>query len=89
MAIHLPNRQLFIDGEWRETVLKKRIPVINPATEQIIGQFTHSVYIRMCVFCWVKTFIYVTNEFFSCFKFVGSSYFSCSVILNLIKDLQP
>ncbi|KAJ6882160.1 betaine aldehyde dehydrogenase 1 [Populus alba x Populus x berolinensis] len=37
MAIHLPNRQLFIDGEWRETVLKKRIPVINPATEQIIG----------------------------------------------------
>ncbi|KAB5531972.1 hypothetical protein DKX38_018642 [Salix brachista] len=37
MAIHLPNRQLFIDGEWREAVLKKRIPVINPATEQIIG----------------------------------------------------
>ncbi|KAG6753054.1 hypothetical protein POTOM_043098 [Populus tomentosa] len=37
MAIHLPNRKLFIDGEWRETVLKKRIPVINPATEQIIG----------------------------------------------------
>ncbi|KAF9671531.1 hypothetical protein SADUNF_Sadunf12G0057200 [Salix dunnii] len=37
MAIHLPNRHLFIDGEWRETVLKKRIPVINPATEQIIG----------------------------------------------------
>ncbi|KAJ6672456.1 BETAINE ALDEHYDE DEHYDROGENASE [Salix viminalis] len=37
MAIHLANRQLFIDGEWREAVLKKRIPVINPATEEIIG----------------------------------------------------
>ncbi|KAI5562550.1 hypothetical protein BDE02_15G060500 [Populus trichocarpa] len=37
MAIHLPIRQLFIDGEWREPVLKKRIPVINPATEQIVG----------------------------------------------------
>jgi betaine-aldehyde dehydrogenase len=47
MAIHLPIRQLFIDGEWREPVLKKRIPVINPATEQIVGQFTH--YMSACV----------------------------------------
>uniref|UniRef100_A0A2N9H0H1 aminobutyraldehyde dehydrogenase n=1 Tax=Fagus sylvatica TaxID=28930 RepID=A0A2N9H0H1_FAGSY len=37
MAIPIPTRQLFIDGEWREPVLKKRIPIINPATEQIIG----------------------------------------------------
>ncbi|XP_030954070.1 betaine aldehyde dehydrogenase 1, chloroplastic-like [Quercus lobata] len=37
MAIQIPSRQLFIDGEWRETVLKKRIPIINPATEEIVG----------------------------------------------------
>lgn len=37
MAIPIPSRQLFIDGEWREPVLKKRIPIVNPATEQIIG----------------------------------------------------
>ncbi|KAM7483238.1 hypothetical protein LguiB_007821 [Lonicera macranthoides] len=37
MAIPMPCRQLFIDGEWREPVKKKRIPIINPSTEQIIG----------------------------------------------------
>ncbi|KAJ6760629.1 BETAINE ALDEHYDE DEHYDROGENASE 1 CHLOROPLASTIC [Salix purpurea] len=35
MAIRVPTRQLFIGGEWREPILKKRIPIINPATEQI------------------------------------------------------
>ncbi|KAH7866036.1 hypothetical protein Vadar_014599 [Vaccinium darrowii] len=37
MAIEIPCRQLFIDGEWREPVKKNRLPVINPSTEQIIG----------------------------------------------------
>ncbi|KAJ8772933.1 hypothetical protein K2173_028110 [Erythroxylum novogranatense] len=37
MAIAIPSRQLFIDGEWKEPVLKKRVPIINPATEEIIG----------------------------------------------------
>ncbi|KAK2965139.1 hypothetical protein RJ640_005302 [Escallonia rubra] len=37
MAIPIPSRQLFIDGNWREPVRKTRIPIINPATEQIIG----------------------------------------------------
>uniref|UniRef100_A0A6N2LHD0 aminobutyraldehyde dehydrogenase n=1 Tax=Salix viminalis TaxID=40686 RepID=A0A6N2LHD0_SALVM len=37
MAIRVPTRQLFIGGEWREPILKKRIPIINPATEQIVG----------------------------------------------------
>ncbi|KAK8671296.1 hypothetical protein V6N13_037894 [Hibiscus sabdariffa] len=37
MALQVPRRQLFIDGRWREPLLKNRIPVINPATEQIIG----------------------------------------------------
>ncbi|KAK9272729.1 hypothetical protein L1049_003106 [Liquidambar formosana] len=35
MAIPIPSRQLFIDGEWRDPVLKKRIPIVNPATEEI------------------------------------------------------
>ncbi|XP_044476242.1 betaine aldehyde dehydrogenase 1, chloroplastic [Mangifera indica] len=35
--IPIPIRQLFINGEWREPVLKKRIPIINPATEETIG----------------------------------------------------
>lgn len=39
MAIQIPNRQLFIDGEWREPALKKRIPIINPATEETIGLY--------------------------------------------------
>ncbi|KAJ4747625.1 Aldehyde dehydrogenase [Rhynchospora pubera] len=33
----IPYRQLFINGEWREPVLGKRIPVINPTTEVAIG----------------------------------------------------
>ncbi|XP_071731655.1 aminoaldehyde dehydrogenase 2, peroxisomal-like [Rutidosis leptorrhynchoides] len=36
-AISIPSRQLFVDGEWKEPVRKNRIPIINPATEQIIG----------------------------------------------------
>ncbi|CAN4088232.1 unnamed protein product [Withania somnifera] len=35
--IRIPGRQLFIDGEWREPINKNRLPIINPATEQIIG----------------------------------------------------
>ncbi|XP_010678685.2 betaine aldehyde dehydrogenase, chloroplastic [Beta vulgaris subsp. vulgaris] len=37
MAIPIPHRQLFIDGEWKEPMKKNRIPVINPSTEEIIG----------------------------------------------------
>ncbi|KAI3454559.1 hypothetical protein Pfo_011222 [Paulownia fortunei] len=37
MAIPIPSRQLFIDGEWREPVKKNRIPIVNPATEETIG----------------------------------------------------
>ncbi|KAH9608514.1 hypothetical protein KSS87_014336 [Heliosperma pusillum] len=36
MSIRIPYRQLFIDGEWREPFNKNRIPIINPATEEII-----------------------------------------------------
>ncbi|KAL5076343.1 hypothetical protein RYX36_015327 [Vicia faba] len=37
MAITLSSRQLFIDGEWRTPILNNRIPIINPSTENIIG----------------------------------------------------
>ncbi|CAI9754617.1 unnamed protein product [Fraxinus pennsylvanica] len=37
MATPIPNRLLFIDGEWREPIRKNRIPIVNPATEEIIG----------------------------------------------------
>ncbi|XP_075497517.1 aminoaldehyde dehydrogenase 2, peroxisomal-like [Primulina tabacum] len=37
MAIPIPSRQLFIDGQWREPVKKNRLPIINPATEETIG----------------------------------------------------
>jgi hypothetical protein len=63
MAIHLPIRQLFIDGEWREPILKKRIPIINPATEQIVGS-SLTISLHVWVFCWVKSLIPVPNEFF-------------------------
>nr|AHH24261.1 betaine aldehyde dehydrogenase [Atriplex nummularia] len=37
MAFPMSVHQLFIDGEWREPLLKNRIPIINPSTEEIIG----------------------------------------------------
>ncbi|XP_027369104.1 betaine aldehyde dehydrogenase 1, chloroplastic isoform X1 [Abrus precatorius] len=37
MSIPIPNRQLFINGEWKAPALNKRIPIINPSTQQIIG----------------------------------------------------
>ncbi|XP_031492930.1 aminoaldehyde dehydrogenase 2, peroxisomal-like [Nymphaea colorata] len=38
MAVAVPSRQLFINGEWKEPVKGKRLPVINPATEETIGE---------------------------------------------------
>lgn len=38
MDIPIPSRQLFINGDWKSPILNKRIPVINPSTQQIIGQ---------------------------------------------------
>ncbi|KAJ6760630.1 BETAINE ALDEHYDE DEHYDROGENASE, partial [Salix purpurea] len=51
MAIRVPTRQLFIGGEWREPILKKRIPIINPATEQIVGQQAHIFIFKMFAGC--------------------------------------
>ncbi|XP_042499349.1 betaine aldehyde dehydrogenase 1, chloroplastic-like [Macadamia integrifolia] len=37
MVIPIPYRQLYIDGEWKEPLQRKRIPIINPSTEEILG----------------------------------------------------
>uniref|UniRef100_M8C5I2 betaine-aldehyde dehydrogenase n=1 Tax=Aegilops tauschii TaxID=37682 RepID=M8C5I2_AEGTA len=34
----IPQRQLFIDGDWRVPALGRRLPVINPTTEASIGE---------------------------------------------------
>ncbi|KAE8794462.1 betaine aldehyde dehydrogenase [Hordeum vulgare] len=34
----IPQRQLFIDGEWRAPTLGRRLPFINPTTEVSIGE---------------------------------------------------
>ena len=51
MAVSIPYRQLFIDGEWKEPIKKKRIPVINPATEEIIGFFSPLVLLKSGYLC--------------------------------------
>ncbi|SLN75760.1 NAD-dependent succinate-semialdehyde dehydrogenase [Oceanibacterium hippocampi] len=37
-----PNVQLHIDGQWRDGVEGKTIPVLDPATEEVIGQVAHA-----------------------------------------------
>ncbi|KAK1273408.1 hypothetical protein QJS04_geneDACA015192 [Acorus gramineus] len=32
----VPHRQLYIDGDWKDPILNKRLPVINPSTEDTI-----------------------------------------------------
>ena len=36
--VAIPQRQLFIDGEWRAPAFGRRLPVVNPATEAAIGE---------------------------------------------------
>lgn len=36
------NTQLFIDGEWRDSLSGKTIPVLNPANEEEIGHVAHA-----------------------------------------------
>jgi succinate-semialdehyde dehydrogenase/glutarate-semialdehyde dehydrogenase len=37
-----PNIQLHINGEWRAARSGKTIPVLNPATEEVIGTVAHA-----------------------------------------------
>ncbi|MFC0217659.1 succinate-semialdehyde dehydrogenase/glutarate-semialdehyde dehydrogenase [Pseudochelatococcus lubricantis] len=36
------NVQLFINGSWRDSLSGKTIPVVNPATEEVIGTVAHA-----------------------------------------------
>ena len=38
MVIQYPNTNLYIDGKWRPAVTGDTLDVINPATEEVIGQ---------------------------------------------------
>ena len=38
MAIEYPNTDLYINGNWRPAVAGDTLDVINPATEEVIGQ---------------------------------------------------
>src|SRR5579871_3741310 len=37
-----PNVQLYIDGKWRPAASGKTIPVLNPATEDVVGTVAHA-----------------------------------------------
>lgn len=37
-----PNVQLFINGQWRASGSGKTIPVLNPATEEVVGTVAHA-----------------------------------------------
>ncbi|OHV84804.1 NAD-dependent succinate-semialdehyde dehydrogenase [Rhizobium sp. LCM 4573] len=37
-----PNVKLFINGEWRDAIGGETIPVVDPATEEVIGQIAHA-----------------------------------------------
>lgn len=37
-----PNTRLFIDGAWRAAINGETLPVINPATEEVIGRVAHA-----------------------------------------------
>lgn len=37
-----PNVQLFINGQWRASGSGKTIPVLNPATEEVVGAVAHA-----------------------------------------------
>jgi succinate-semialdehyde dehydrogenase/glutarate-semialdehyde dehydrogenase len=37
-----PDIQLFVAGQWRDAAGGRKLPVINPATEEVIGQVAHA-----------------------------------------------
>src|SRR5262245_4713567 len=41
-ATHYPELALFIDGEWLGAQGRKSQPVVNPATEEVLGQLPHA-----------------------------------------------
>lgn len=37
-----PDTQLYIDGQWRNALAGKTLPVTNPASDEVIGQVAHA-----------------------------------------------
>jgi succinate-semialdehyde dehydrogenase/glutarate-semialdehyde dehydrogenase len=42
MSQQYPDTQLFLNGEWRDSLLKETLEIINPATEEVIGKVSHA-----------------------------------------------
>jgi succinate-semialdehyde dehydrogenase/glutarate-semialdehyde dehydrogenase len=42
MLQEYPNTQLFLNGEWSDSLSKETLEIINPATEEIIGKLAHA-----------------------------------------------
>jgi succinate-semialdehyde dehydrogenase/glutarate-semialdehyde dehydrogenase len=42
MHVTYPNVQLHIDGKWRASASGQTIPVLNPATEEVVGTVAHA-----------------------------------------------
>ena len=42
MLQEYPNTQLFLNGEWRDSLSKETLEIINPDTEEIIGKLAHA-----------------------------------------------
>jgi len=42
MSIKYPDTQLFLNGEWRDALAKESLEIINPATEEVIGNVSHA-----------------------------------------------
>jgi succinate-semialdehyde dehydrogenase / glutarate-semialdehyde dehydrogenase len=40
--MNYPNVELYIDGKWRPAASGKTIPVLNPATEEVVGTVAHA-----------------------------------------------
>lgn len=43
MPVTVPKRELFINGQWVAPTGNKRLPVINPATEEEVGSIPAAV----------------------------------------------
>jgi succinate-semialdehyde dehydrogenase/glutarate-semialdehyde dehydrogenase len=42
MSQQYPDTQLFLNGEWRDSISKETLEIINPATEEVIGKVSHA-----------------------------------------------
>jgi|TARA_B110000259_G_scaffold30278_1_gene32833 succinate-semialdehyde dehydrogenase/glutarate-semialdehyde dehydrogenase len=42
MSQQYPDTQLFLNGEWTDSLSKETLEIINPATEEVIGKVSHA-----------------------------------------------